>query len=575
MNKIVSLCFFVVALLLNSCKVQQTKSETYFDIVRPLFSGEKAYETTAYVEQYWRVPGNTGFNNSIYRIIENLEAAGYIDEDIADAKERFVYRLEKRPMENPTWEPIDAELSIVGISEPLLKFETNRSMIYLNASSTPEEGVTAEVVHIESLNDFKTKDIEGKIVFSEMSPYRLYDAAIIEGKALGLITYNNPDYLQPEKNVTSIQFRSMRYKEGIDAWGIALSFQAKEILKNELTKGVVKAKVNIKTKIYSSEELTVVAFIKGTDLTNESLVFSAHVQEPGANDNATGVGTQLEMAMLSAELVKANKIDTKRTLTFLWGDEISSTRRYIEENNGKNTTIKWGISLDMVGENTDVTGGTFLIEKMPDPSAIWTRGKDKHTEWGGRPLKEEDMKPHYLNDFIIGVFKEQGEFANWKIETNPFEGGSDHTPFLKADIPGLLLWHFTDQFYHTDNDRIDKVSQETLKNVGTGALASAFKLLNADKNFGLQLIRLTMNAAKTRLNDEFAISKAAIIDGADSEEQLAILNSWHNWYTDTLDTIKDVEPIEDTELNTAILKAKEELNLFTKSLENKLSKPKN
>ena len=575
MNKIVSLCFFVVALLLNSCKVQQTKSETYFDIVRPLFSGEKAYETTAYVEQYWRVPGNTGFNNSIYRIIENLEAAGYIDEDIADAKERFVYRLEKRPMENPTWEPIDAELSIVGISEPLLKFETNRSMIYLNASSTPEEGVTAEVVHIESLNDFKTKDIEGKIVFSEMSPYRLYDAAIIEGKALGLITYNNPDYLQPEKNVTSIQFRSMRYKEGIDAWGIALSFQAKEILKNELTKGVVKAKVNIKTKIYSSEELTLVAFIKGTDLTNESLVFSAHVQEPGANDNATGVGTQLEMAMLSAELVKANKIDTKRTLTFLWGDEISSTRRYIEENNGKNTTIKWGISLDMVGENTDVTGGTFLIEKMPDPSAIWTRGKDKHTEWGGRPLKEEDMKPHYLNDFIIGVFKEQGEFANWKIETNPFEGGSDHTPFLKADIPGLLLWHFTDQFYHTDNDRIDKVSQETLKNVGTGALASAFKLLNADKNFGLQLIRLTMNAAKTRLNDEFAISKAAIIDGADSEEQLAILNSWHNWYTDTLDTIKDVEPIEDTELNTAILKAKEELNLFTKSLENKLSKPKN
>ena len=33
------------------------------------------------------------------------------------------------------------------------------------------------------------------------------------------------------------------------------------------------------------------------------------------------------------------------------------------------------------------TGGTFLIEKMPDPSAIWTRGNDKHTEWGGRKLK--------------------------------------------------------------------------------------------------------------------------------------------------------------------------------------------
>lgn len=562
----------VCALILSSCKAQTNSNESYFDIVRPLFTGNKAYETTAYVEQFWRVPGNTGFNKSIYRIIENLEASGYVNEDEAHEQQRLVYRLEKRPMKNPTWEPVHAELSIVGISEPLLKFETNRNMIYQNASSTPEGGVVAEIIHIESLNDFKTKDVSGKIVFAEMSPYRLYDGAIIQGKALGMITYNNPDYLQPEKNVTSIQFRSMRYKEGLNTWGIALSYQAKEILKNALSKGPVKTKVNIQTKLYPSEELTVVASIKGTDLANESLVFSAHVQEPGANDNASGVGTQLEMAMLSAKLIKENKVNIKRTLTFLWGDEITSTRRYIEENNGKSTTIKWGISLDMVGENTDVTGGSFLIEKMPDPSAIWTRGKDKHTEWGGRSLKEKDMTPHYLNDFIIKTFKEQGEFANWKVETNPFEGGSDHTPFLKADIPGLLLWHFTDQFYHTDNDRIDKVSQETLKNVGTGALASAFTLLNADKGFGTQLINTTMTAAKTRLNDEFALSNTAINEGADSKEQLTILNTWHNWYSDTLDTIKDVEPSKNTELDSAIQKAKDELNLFVKSLKGKLSK---
>jgi hypothetical protein len=447
-------------------------------------------------------------------------------------------------------------------------------MIYQYAASTPEEGVVADVIHIESLDDFKTKDVSGKIVFAEMNSRRLYDAAIIQGKAIGIITYDNPDYLQSEKNATSIQFRSLRYKEGVNAWGIALSYQAKEVFKNELSKGSVKAKVNITTKIYPSEELTVVASIKGTDLPRESLVFSAHVQEPGANDNATGVGTQLEMAMLSAKLIHEKKVDIKRTLTFLWGDEITSTRRYIEENNGKNTTIKWGISLDMVGENTDITGGSFLIEKMPDPSAIWTRGKDKHTEWGGRPLKEEDMKPHYLNDFIINTFKEQGEFANWTVETNPFEGGSDHTPFLRANIPGLLLWHFTDQFYHTDNDRIDKVSQETLKNVGTGALASAFALLNADKDFGLQLVNTTLSAAKTRLNDEFALSDAAIKEGANSKEQLTILNTWQKWYTETLETIKDVELSKNTELDSAINKGKEELKLFTSSLTEKLSKSK-
>ncbi|MEZ4796085.1 MAG: M28 family peptidase [Flavobacteriaceae bacterium] len=569
-----ALIVLVCSLILSSCKSQTATTDTYFNIVRPLFTGEKAYETTAYVEQFWRIPGNTGFNNSIHQIIENLEAAGYVEEDNASSDQRLVYRLETRPMESPTWEPVDAALSIVGQSEPLLKFETNRNMIFQYSSSTPEEGIVAEIVHIESLDDFKTKEVKGKIVFAEMSPYSIYNAAITQGNAVGILTYDNPSYLQPEKNVTSIQFRSLRYKEGVDAWGIALSYQAKESLKKELSKGIVTAKVNITTKIYPSEELTVVASIKGNRLANESLVFSAHVQEPGANDNATGVGTQLEMAILSAKLVQDNTIDLKRTLTFLWGDEITSTRRYIEENNGKNTTIKWGISLDMVGENTDITGGTFLIEKMPDPSAIWTRGKDKHSEWGGEILKEEDMKPHYLNDFIINTFNAQGKFANWTVETNPFEGGSDHTPFLRANIPGLLLWHFTDQFYHTDNDRIDKVSQETMKNVGTGALVSAFTLLNADSEFGVQLVDSIIITAKDRLNDEYALSKTAISKGEDAKEQIHILNTWQKWYTDTLETIKDVEPNENPQLSSKIQKAKEELSQITKTLTEKLSNSK-
>tara|TARA_B110000091_G_scaffold98139_1_gene106719 strand:- start:104 stop:277 length:174 start_codon:yes stop_codon:yes gene_type:complete len=56
------------------------------------------------------------------------------------------------------------------------------------------------------------------------------------------------------------------------------------------------------------------------------------------------------------------------------------TRRYVKEDSIRAKDIKWGISLDMVVEDTEKTGGTFLIEKMPDPSAIWTRGNHKHTE---------------------------------------------------------------------------------------------------------------------------------------------------------------------------------------------------
>jgi hypothetical protein len=257
-------------------------------------------------------------------------------------------------------------------------------------------------------------------------------------------------------------------------------------------------------------------------------------------------------------------------MTFLWGDEIISTRRYIQEDKKRATGIKWGISLDMVGENTALTGGSFLIEKMPDPSAIWTRGNDKHSEWGGEVLSLAEMKPHYLNDFIIDNFEKQGAYANWEVNTNPFEGGSDHTPFLDADIPGLLLWHFTDQFYHTDNDRLDKVSKETLKNVGTAALASALTLLNADKSTALGVLKNIEIAATNRLAIEFELSKAAMAKNSNFKEQIKILSAWEDWYHKTMETVRDLHTGSDESLNTAIEAAQQNLKSFVQKQKGKL-----
>ena len=570
----VILSFVILCITLFSYKDNPKPSVTtaeYFDLVRQNFKGDIAFETTAFVEKYWRVVGNTGYNATIYRIAEKLEAAGYVLEANAEPNEIFTYRIEKRKMENPTWEPVDASLAIEGSNELLLEHATNRNMMYLNSTSTPAEGVVAEVIHIKNKEDIATANVKGKIVFAEMGIWGLL-RKVIKGKAAGIITYDNPAYLQPEKNRTSIQFRSLPYNKKVKTWAIALSYEAKEKLKAELLKGKVKLKVNIKTKVYPSEDLTIIANIKGAELPKESLVFSAHIQEPGANDNATGVGVQLEMAIVSAKLMNAKKINAKRTLTFLWGDEVISTRRYIQEKEKRSADINWGISLDMVGENTSLTGGSFLIEKMPDPSAIWTRGNDKHSEWGGSKLSLEDMKPHYLNDFMIEIFKNQGKYANWEVNTNPFEGGSDHTPFLRANIPGLLLWHFTDQFYHTDNDRIEMVSQETLKNVGIGSLVSAYTLINADDTTAEQMIQTILNAAKERLHDEFELSKTMITNGKQVTDEIKIVTTWNKWYVDALDSVNDLVPESNNELKSKIAEAQQILKETTASLIEKLNK---
>lgn len=546
--KLKSLYLLIIATLSLSCieseQIHAPIVQPYFEMTDAEFNAEQAFETVAYIEQYFRLVGNDGFNNSIHYVEELLKNEGFVEETEASSNDRLTYRIERRELERPTWEPVSGKLELSN-GEPLLNFDTNRNMMAINSFST-NGSEEYEVVNVGEGRDLSfDTDVKGKVVFAETSVRYLFNEAVVKRGAAGVLAYRMPDYTQPEKNQTSIQFSGITLDEEKKSWGVLLSYAAKEKLKQALDQGNNNIKVNLETKIYPSEELTIVAELKGSKYPDDRFVFSAHVQEPGANDNASGVGVLAEVASTSARLLKAGKIDPERTITYLFGDEIVSTNRYITEDEERAKTIKWGMSLDMVGQNTDVTGGSFLIEKMPDPGAIWTRGDEKHSEWGGRPLTKEEMTPHYFNDFILNRFQEQGKAKDWVVNVNPYEGGSDHVPFLRNDIPGLLLWHFTDQFYHTDNDRIDKVSKSTLKNVGTGALVSALTLTGDQKVAATLILEETTNAAIDRLNVEFELSKNELSENGDLEKEIDILETWADWYVKSIEQSSDILSQED------------------------------
>lgn len=530
--------------LLTTCSKKNTSPhhpiiEPYFTMIDQEFDESQALQTVAYVEQFFRVVGNEGFNKSIFYVEKELQSAGFVNEDVAEEDDRLTYRIEERPLERQTWEPVGASLSLEDGTE-ILNFETNRNMIAINSYSTgnPE---TYEVVFVGSGRELNfDQDIKGKVVFGETSVRYLFNEAVLKRGAAGVLAYRMPSYTNPEVNQTSIQFSGITLDEQSRSFGILLSYAAKEALLKSIENGDDQITVDITTNIYPSTELTVVAELKGSTHPDDRFVFSAHVQEPGANDNASGVGALTEVALTSARLFADGKINPERTITYLFGDEIISTRRFIEEDSVRAETIKWGMSLDMVGEDTEKTGGSFLIEKMPDPGAIWVRGNEKHTEWGGRILSKEDMMPHYFNDFVLNRFIEQGQAKNWTVNVNPYEGGSDHVPFLRNDIPGLLLWHFTDQFYHTDNDRFDKVSPQTLKNVGTGALITALTLTGSQEEaFNLVLSEIK-EAALNRLNVEFELSKDELSNNGSIAEEKDILSTWSTWYQDSAERTIDI-----------------------------------
>jgi hypothetical protein len=422
-------------------------------------------------------------------------------------------------------------------------------MVATNSFATPAGGVSAALVDggRGTPAELDAADVKGKIVFAETNVGRAFTEAVVRRGAVGVLAYALPAYLQPEKNRTSIQFGSVPRDTAVRAWGIPLSFDARARLRSALERARATgtpARVHVVTDVRwtpNAVEQTVVAEVRGMTHPGERFVLSAHVQEPGTNDNATGVGAQVEIARVAAGLVRGGQVSPERTITFLWGLEIRSTDRYLTQDSARATGIKWGLSLDMVGEDTRKTGGTFLIEKMPDPSAIWTRGDDEHTEWGGSPITKAQLTPHYFNDFALGRALEQAATNGWVVRTNPFEGGSDHTPFLRAKKPGLLFWHFTDQFYHTDGDRLAMVSADELRNVGITALVSALALTTADGAMTRALVAEVSRAAVARLSTEARLSAAAVRSASPRATELDILATWADWYDAALATFSDLE----------------------------------
>ena len=537
--------------IVSSGKAQSGPAAQHLALVRARFSGATAYETVAHLDRFVRWPGNAGFDSSIAHVAARLSAAGYVEQSAAKPGDRLTYRIERYPMAAPAWEPRDATVAIVGSGghrTPVLAFATNRNMLAQHSFSTPEAGVDAELVRITVASPaalasaIDAANVKGKIVMIDGGLGNAFNQAVIKSGAIGVLAYAMPAYTQPETHRTSIQFTGIRYDSTHKSWGMSLSYAAREQLIAALAAGPVKLHITTRTLFTApATELTVVAEIRGSTVPNERFVYSAHVQEPGANDNASGVGALTEMARVAADLVKHGLEDPKRTLTFIWGLEIASTRRFITQDNARATGIRWGMSLDMVGEDTKKTGGTFLIEKMPDPSAIWTRGEDHHTEWGGSVMTEAQMFPHYYNDFVLNRCLDQAKGTGWIVKTNPYEGGSDHTPFIAAKKPGLLLWHFTDVYYHTDGDRIDMVSADELRNSGIAALISGLTIATADGATARAIISEVERAAVTRLETERALSADLVARGGDPATEIHIIETWGNWYRDALKTADDIE----------------------------------
>jgi Zn-dependent M28 family amino/carboxypeptidase len=313
-------------------------------------------------------------------------------------------------------------------------------------------------------------------------------------------------------------------------------------MRRRLAEGPVDVRVEIDASFYDGPNRTLVAEIMGRSHPDERVVMVAHVQEPGANDNGSGCGTLYAIARALAGAIQAGALPPPdRTLTFMWVDEVRGSRQWIATHPDEARRVQYMFALDMTGEDTSKTGGTFLIEKQADPSAVWERTSDPHSEWGRSEIAADSLKGSLLNDLHLAVCRRRARDTGWVVRTNPYEGGSDHTAFAAAGVASLLNWHFTDRYYHTNQDRPDKTSASEMEHVGVAVATSAYFLASANERDAAATVDLVEAAAAERLVLERRQGQAIVAAAADPRQAEAterqVIAAWIKWYGEALDSV--------------------------------------
>jgi hypothetical protein len=492
------------------------RAETIYQHLARHTDAQVAMDAARFMAPLWRLAGNPAFEQSQQRIFDRLAAAGLSP------------RYESFANTGPGWEQVRGTVRLGDAhGDILLSRETHRVALAINSFSTIAGGVTARLVDAgagTTAAAYEGKDVKGAVVLVSGSLGPAWQQAVRGRGAAGVISTEIAPYTRPDETPDVLQWGGIPFDESLRSFGFKATPRVAARLRDALAKGPADVHVDIETMFHRRPNRTLVAEIPGRSRPEERVVLAAHVQEPGANDNASGCGTLLASALAIHDAIRRGALPVpSRTITFLWVDEIRGSEQWIRDDPERVKRVIAMLSLDMTGEDTAKTGGTFLIEKQPDPSALWSRPSDPHSEWGASQVDPALVRGSFLNDLHLAVALRRARETGWVVRTNPYEGGSDHTVFTRAGVPALLNWHFTDRYYHTNLDTIDKTSAAEMQHVAITVGTTALFLASADASDRAPLRRLMDTAREARLATEQQHNATP-----------EILEAWRRWYDEAV-----------------------------------------
>ncbi len=495
--------------------VDKTGTARFAEKVRDAFRLESAMELVRYVDGFYRAPANEGYDAVLARLEEFLRESGFGGDDV-----RFELAVWETPRRAPAWTPRRAQVLLVAPGEEprlLHSFRTpsdvDRVVLPINAPACDVQGRVAT-----SLDDLES----GMVLVTEVPLLQVLERARFFGAAAvlsaSLETFNVDPQPGGERHLDAILFDTVPPGTTLPVGRISpRSFAAIRAASEENPQVSVAFRSEVDLE-QDAPLRTLVATIVGADAPQEAVVVVAHVQEPGACDNASGVGGLAEGAATLARLVRDERIARPaRSIAFVWGDEFVQSEVWLERS-GRRAVA--GISADMIGESPERTGAIALLERMPDPGAVRPLPPDEHTPWGAGEVEQEHVVPSGLAIVARCALADVAllEKELWRTADHPWEGGSDHDVFIARGIPGVLFWHFTDFSYHTSLDRLPMVDADELARTTTAILATALAVADP---LATDLERYLRSLAK---------EQSVRIRAAEEANDAALVQAWTEWF---------------------------------------------
>lgn len=401
-------------------------------------------------------------NDSHPNGIDNARVTGFRGEwdaadYVADTLESYGLKVEKTEFPILAFLSHGAEVTVNG--------QSLESKTFTYTPATPKEGITGEIVYCDlgSAADFEKVNVEGKIALIKRGSYSFYDKTqnAAAAGAVGVIIFNNAKGVINGTlgNPTRIPAVALSDVDGINL--VALLENSTE---------PVEVTMIADTEMENSYSQNVIGTLSADRKKDaETIVIGAHydsVDCPGANDNASGTATMLEIA----RVLSSKKLAYNVKFMAFGAEEVGliGSAQYVESLNEKElNNIVAMINMDMVGVGNKV--------------GVMTVNKNKKSFVA-------DLSESYLKDFGIP-------------HSRTTSASSDHAPFEAAGIPVVFLNYGPDPYYHTDADSLDKIDKDNLYNMATLVTAMTYDMSKVPMPKSEKGLRAKVNKYKF-VNDE-------------------------------------------------------------------------